>query len=476
MKLKRLWDTTTKQIVWAKGPNGKDCQVWTNDDGSKLYVYDNSKWNEYTPSPSNDGKVFWPTWKVVDWDDEVWFYDTNKATDLYTWESGDEASYRFMNWTTVLQSWKVDEGQTPSYTGETPTKPSTAQYSYTFSWWEPTVWPIYKKTDFKAQFSSTVNEYTVSISSNDTDYGTVDVASVADVPYGTAISAEGNVLTIGTWASATEVTATAEDGYAFSSWWELPATVTGNTSIQASFAFGPLQNYVLPNGSGGLTIFGDVEATNYIEVFAESIPGTSDDRVVVGVWGIFEDDAFVGTYWEENQNGWEYIFLEALELEDLEYLINEWAEATDWEWKSGVWSALQTYYATPTKANADAVITAISATRDDVSGALEPITWTIPEPTLLTYSELKALGTAQAILAELNTNDEGYYASLTTEGHVYEDSPEAWVTVAAMAEVVGQTAESTTPLIVDGSVFMYMIEWTPQQPGVELLTWFTKQI
>ena len=235
MNLKRLWDTENKKIVWAvdKSDHKKVYQVWTNDDGSKLYIYKKNGWVELDQT-KEDAKEYWPVWKALD-DEEVGYYLTNKPTNLYNWDSGDEVAYRFLNGTTVLQSWKIDEGETPEYTWDTPTKAATAQYTYTFSWWKPTVWPITKKTDYKAQFDSTVNEYTVSIASEDIAKGTVDESSVADIPYGTKLSTEGNVLTIWEGTSAVEVTATAETGYVFSSWGEVPATVTGNTSITATF-------------------------------------------------------------------------------------------------------------------------------------------------------------------------------------------------------------------------------------------------
>lgn len=289
-------------MVRAISPNDphKKCQVWTNDDGSKLYVYDHSKWIELLTPQSLDVETYWPVWKALD-DETVGYYLTNEPTDLYNWDSGDEVAYRFMNWTTVLESWTIDEWETPEYTGETPTKAATAQYTYTFSWWKPTVWPISKKTDFKAQFTSTINDYTitwkdgddvtldtdtvaywetpeytwltptktataqytytwdewwtpaiatvtgnatytatftstvnkydVTIASNDESMWTVDVASVADQDYWTAISAESNVLTI--WE--TTVTATAETWYHFSSWGTLPETVTETLSITATF-------------------------------------------------------------------------------------------------------------------------------------------------------------------------------------------------------------------------------------------------
>ena len=305
MQLKRLWDTTTKQMVWAKWPSGRDCQVWTDESGSKLYVYDNSKWQEYTPWVSNDGMVYWPTWKVVDGDDEVGFYDTNVPTDLYAWESGDKVSYVFKDWdgtvlkegkikewtkptapadptraataqytytfawwnpevakitkktvytatytatvnqytitfvdedgTTELDEQTLDYWATPVYAGETPTKEATAQYTYTFSGWTPAIATVTADATYTATYSSEVNEYDLTIAVNDDTMGSVDLSSVDDVPYGTAISAEANVLTIWTGDDKVEVTATAETGYVFSSWGTLPASVSGDATITATF-------------------------------------------------------------------------------------------------------------------------------------------------------------------------------------------------------------------------------------------------
>lgn len=230
MNLKRLWDTENKKIVWAvdKSDHRKVYQVWTNDDGSKLYIYKKNGWVELDQT-KEDVKEYWPVWKELE-DETVGYYLTNEPTDLYNWDSGEEVAYRFMNWTTVLESWKVDEGETPEYTGETPTKEATAQYTYTFSWWKPAVWPISKKTDFKAQFEATPNNYTVTFWVNDESYGSVNTDSVT-VAYGTSISASSNVLTVW-WA---EITATAEEWYEFDTWWELPATVTWDLTITATF-------------------------------------------------------------------------------------------------------------------------------------------------------------------------------------------------------------------------------------------------
>ena len=182
-----------------------------------------------------------PVWKELE-DETVGYYLTNEPTDLFNRDEGGDVAYAFKNWTTVLHSWKVKEGETPEYTGDTPTKSATAQYTYTFSGWNPTVWPIYKKTDYKAQFDSTVNEYDISIAPNDNDYWTVDESSITNVPYGTKISidAETNNLVIGEWETATTVTGTPAEWYNLVNWtddlWEaLPATLSWDLSIVAVF-------------------------------------------------------------------------------------------------------------------------------------------------------------------------------------------------------------------------------------------------
>lgn len=240
MNLKRLWDTENKKIVWAvdKSDPKKVYQVWTNDDGSKLYIYKKNWWVELDQT-KEDAKEYWPVWKALD-DEMVGYYLTNEPTDLYNWDSGDEVAYTFKDYDgTVLKTGKVDEGTAPTPPAD-PTREATAQYTYTFAGWNPTVGKITKKTTYTATYEATPRNYTVTIEPNDDTMGSVTTESVV-VAYGTAISASWTTLTIW-WA---ECTATAEEWYVFVSynvaWESLPATVTWDLAITATFDAAPVE-------------------------------------------------------------------------------------------------------------------------------------------------------------------------------------------------------------------------------------------
>ena len=98
-----------------------------------------------------------------------------------------------------------------------------------------------------------INTYTVTIDVNNADYGSVDVSSVANVPYGTKLTVNENVLTV----NGTVVTATVKNitGYTtrFTSWTNGTATVSGNLTVTANFTR-TINSYTLTANANGGTI------------------------------------------------------------------------------------------------------------------------------------------------------------------------------------------------------------------------------
>ena len=116
----------------------------------------------------------------------------------------------------------VEYGTTPEYNGETPTKDATAQYTYTFSGWSPAIDTVTGNVTYTAQFSETVNKYTVTWKNGDTVLETDE-----NVPYGTTPTYDGETPT---------KTVDAMYTYSFAGWSPEISDVTGNVTYTAQFS------------------------------------------------------------------------------------------------------------------------------------------------------------------------------------------------------------------------------------------------
>ena len=68
----------------------------------------------------------------------------------------------FINWNDeVLETDTYQYGVTPAYSGDTPVKEGDAQYSYTFDGWDSEIAEVTGDKTYKAVYTQTVNEYTV---------------------------------------------------------------------------------------------------------------------------------------------------------------------------------------------------------------------------------------------------------------------------------------------------------------------------
>ena len=132
---------------------------------------------------------------------------------------------------TVAITWKNDDGSTIDTTnvalGEVPThddatKANTAQYTYTFTGWDPAPVAASVPATYTATFSSTVNKYTVTWKNYD---GSV-LETDAEVAYGSTPTYDGATPT-----KPEDQTNT----YTFKAWSRTITTVTQNATYTATF-------------------------------------------------------------------------------------------------------------------------------------------------------------------------------------------------------------------------------------------------
>ncbi len=157
--------------------------------------------------PNGDGNSDWY---------ENFFYLANVTPCTVTWKDGDG---------NTLAMETVSYGDTPSYTGSTPTKTATDQYTYTFNnTWSPTVSAVTEDTTYTAQFDSTVNEYTITFKNED---GTILQSS--NFAYGATPTYTG---------STPSKASTEQYVYTFSGWSPEITAVTGEATYTAQFTTG----------------------------------------------------------------------------------------------------------------------------------------------------------------------------------------------------------------------------------------------
>ena len=120
---------------------------------------------------------------------------------------------------------EVAYGTVPTHA--TPTKPTTAQYTYTFTGWDKPFAAVTGLATYKASFSSQVNKYTVEWKNED---GTT-LEKDENVAYGTTPSYDG--------ATPTKE-ATAEYTYTFNGWTPVILSVTGDITYTATFKSNPI--------------------------------------------------------------------------------------------------------------------------------------------------------------------------------------------------------------------------------------------
>lgn len=100
-------------------------------------------------------------------------YFSTKICYLITWKMDDG---------TVIDQTSVEAGVVPTH--DDPTKPATAQYSYTFAGWTPEVVAATENATYTATFTSSVNAYDIKFVLKD---DATKFCVVNNVPYGTTL-------------------------------------------------------------------------------------------------------------------------------------------------------------------------------------------------------------------------------------------------------------------------------------------------
>ena len=203
--------------------------TWLNDDGSQIdqthvaygsvpthaaatkeataqYVY---TFNNWTPEP------------VAVTGDATYTAQFGSTVNKYTitWVDGNGAT---------LKTEQVEYGATPAYTGETPTKTATDQYTYTFNnTWSPAIVAVTEDATYTAQFNSTVNKYDITWVD-----GNGETLKTEQVEYGTTPTYTG--------ATPTK-TATDQYTYTFNNTWS-PAIVAVEGAATYTAQFNSIAN------------------------------------------------------------------------------------------------------------------------------------------------------------------------------------------------------------------------------------------
>ena len=210
-------------LIFSDNPN-EDKYLWilsasdpmTQNKASNRYIGVGTESNtnvfkQYSTSGTN-AKCY--LYKRIEETSSTTTYNSNPScvpTHTITWMNGDD----------VLGQDKVEEGKTPEYAGDEPTKAADAQYTYTFKGWTPNIVEATADATYTATYTATVNKYTITWKNGETT-----LENDENVPYGTEPSYNG--------ATPTKA-ATAQYTYTFNSWDPEVTSVTGDAIYTAKF-------------------------------------------------------------------------------------------------------------------------------------------------------------------------------------------------------------------------------------------------
>ena len=208
-------------------------------DGTELYsaMFDYGKKPSYSTIPKREKTVAY-IYAFAGWSPTVEFV-SGEATYKAVYDSTlQKYTIQFMNGEKSLLSKDVEYGTVPKYDGDTPTKPATKEYSYSFVGWTPEISKVTKATSYTAKFDSTLNKYMVVFQNG------AKVLQDSEVEYGKIPTYKGETP---------QKTSTAKYDYAFSSWSPALTKVTDQATYTALFD-STIRSYEIAFVSEGKTL------------------------------------------------------------------------------------------------------------------------------------------------------------------------------------------------------------------------------
>ncbi len=201
--------------------------TWKNEDGTVLKVDKDLSYGtmpEYkgdTPTKDNTAQY---TYTFAGWTPGVTAVESDAT---YTAQFDKTINEYTITWTdedgTVLEEDKnVPYGVMPTYESKEPTKEATAEFTYGFGGWTPTVETVKGNATYKATYTNTTNKYTVTWKNSD---GTV-LETDEEVLYGTMPTYDGKDPV---------KEGNAQYTYTFKGWDKEVSKVVGNVTYTAEF-------------------------------------------------------------------------------------------------------------------------------------------------------------------------------------------------------------------------------------------------
>ena len=218
---------TENTTLYAQWEIQKFTVTWVNDDGTELEKDENveygttPEYNGETPTKESNAQY---TYIFSGWNPEISKVTANVTYKAVYEKTVNTYTVTWKNWDgTILGTAQVEYNTVPEYTGETPVRESTEQYTYAFAGWTPEITVVTGNAEYTATFTNTVRTYTVTWKNWD---GTV-LETDENVEYGATPEYNGEMPT----RPADE-----QYTYTFTGWLPAVSAVTGDVIYTAVFS------------------------------------------------------------------------------------------------------------------------------------------------------------------------------------------------------------------------------------------------